>query len=456
MSTAMGDRIRATLKENPQRRDEFIEWYTKFKRTLEEETKADCEAALGLNIPTHELPFETLVPGDTWFSRFLDVTKDFESPKVFGFLASLVVFGQLVGARSWILRGGQKMWVAPSALLMSPAGEGRRSTICDFAVYQVGVPAGLPVIADSMSYEAMGDTIKDMTKDGHPPEVLIYAGELSTLLGKGSYGESIIPKLTDIIGKTTRVEWNTVKRGKVLFKSPCVNALWTSAPDWMASNIPSIAFEGGTWSRFLFGVVEGRDQFVTWTDPIDSGTLRELIQDLMALTRAAKGEVFDKPNGSAYKWYHEWYQAHSRWVRFGDLPDRRMRPYYSRKHDHLLRLAALLSLAAGEGGSFTEERFQQSLNILDWLEKRMPQAYSSMSLNPWASVQKKVVEVLKSSGGSMDHSRLHRRLYRDIPMAADFRVVMESLIQMGIVRGVMTPGGKGNQYILVRNLGEGS
>jgi hypothetical protein len=370
-------------------------------------------------------------------------------------MASLVVFGQLLGSRAFIRRGGGKLWCGLSALLISPAGEGRRSTICDFATYTIGRPAGLTVLSDSFTYEAMGDELQKQVDKGGKPEALIYAGELSTLLGKGSYGESIIPKLTDIIGKTSNFQWTTVKRGKIEFKEPCVNALFTSAPDWLAENIPSVAFGGGTWSRFLMAVAEKRDKFVTWSQPVTQDQLDRCIAHLTEYTSGGPYE-FGKPTGDAMEWYNEWYQRHSRALSAGELGDVRLAPYFSRKHDHLLRLTSLLTISAGEKAVFTRSRFEQALAIMDWLEYKMPIAYNAMALSPLAQAQQKVIQVLERRGGSMDHSRLHRAVHRLLPLASHFKEVMYSLQEMGSVKGMRNPTGRGMIYVLRKRLDDDS
>ena len=248
-------RIKAELTaiergEGKTTRATLVEWLQRYEKTFEVAELTELQKALSVE-GTQEPEFHSLVPKG-WFKELMTWTNQTESPSSFYFLSAACMIGGLIGRRICIDRGTYRIFPALSGLILSPAGRGRRSTACDLVIYELGRPAGLNVIADSFTYEAMGEALTEMEK----PEALIYVGELSVLLGKGSYGESIIPKLTDLIGKTSTFEWRTVKRGLVEFKEPCLNMLATSAPDWLAANIPAVAFGGGFLSRFLVAVTQ--------------------------------------------------------------------------------------------------------------------------------------------------------------------------------------------------------
>ena len=438
--------------------DGLIEWYERFGKKYTADQRMEIADALGVEKNLKDVPFTEIVP-DGWLRDLLELVKESESPSPFYFLAALSVLSQAVGRKVMIDRGTHRLGLDVSALLISPAGRGRRSTACDFVVYEIGEAAGINVIADSFSYEAFGDALVESVGDGKVPanrrivgpKALIYAGEMSTLLGKGSYADSIIPKLTDIIGKTSRFEWRTVKRGgKLAFYAPCVNACFTSAPDWLVDNLPPIVFGGGMLSRFLICVQDQMERVVTWGDKISDSRKLEVVNGLKKLMKQMG--TFGKPEGAAYKWYDSWYQTHSAKYLSGDIPDERMGPYFSRKHDHLLRLAALLTIAAGEPFTFTVAKFDQALRILDWLERDVPKAYARMALNPVASAQMAMCETLKKNGGLMEHARLQRKMFRHTPLREQFNSVVESLISMGVVKPVPSMTGKGRSYHLASTL----
>lgn len=444
--------------QQAEQKAELHGWFTRFEKRLEPHEAADVRAALGLSQSLSDVPFRELVPPG-WFADLLKIQEESESPAPFFFLAGLTVFSNLVGRTLLIDRGNHRLGLDISALLISPAGRGRRSTACDFVVYEIGEAAGLTTIADSFTYEAFGDSLVTSSPNGLDkdtrqckfPRALAYAGEMSVLLGKGSYADSIIPKLTDIIGKTTKFSWTTVKRGgKVEFVNPMVNALFTSAPDWLVDNIPAVVFGGGMLSRFLICVRDQPEQVVTWGKPIDEDQKRRLVNQLKVLTRPAG--LFPRPDGSAFKWYDEWYQDHAARTLRDEIPDERMAPYYSRKHDHLLRVAALLTLAASAPMVYTVERFEQALRILDWLEVDIPKVYSQMALSPVAAAQQAVCRALTRAGGMMDHSRLQKRVWRVCPLKEHFNAVIESLVEMGVLRVHKNIGMKGRSYHLVKNL----
>lgn len=424
-------------------REELIEWFEVYskKKEFSKGEENELRKALGVDTPDPDAPFAELVP-DGWFADVLELVDEMESPRPFFVLAGMAVMGSLLGRRVYIDRGTHRVLVAPSIMLISPAGETRRSTACDFMVYDLGKPAGLTYVADSFSYEAFGDALAEIQDKTTEARALIYAGEMAVLIGKGSYGESIIPKLTDLIGKASPFHWRTVKRGQVEFAKPCINALLTTAPDWLADNIPAVVFGGGMASRFLMCVQERREKAVAWGEALDKDKMLKVSMGLKTI--AGQVGVFSKPEGKALDWYTGWYMEHSKQLDFGDVVDERMRPYLARKHDHLLRLSSLLALAAREPMVFTVKRFEQALRMLDWLEKDVPKAYSAMALTPQAVAGRAVVKALSGAGGTLDHSTLHKRVYRQCPLATHFREVVQSLIEMGaidVIKGMNKKGG---------------
>lgn len=456
MGSVVADQVRQGLKSGKSRGD-LVEWFEQFGHKYSKDEQRDIRHELGLKVDTSLIPFRDLVP-DGWLADLLDLQGEAESPTSFFFLAALSVMSNIIGRNVMIDRGTHELGLDISALLISPAGKGRRSTACDYVVYKIGEAAGLNVIADSFTYEHMGDQLiasceSKPTRENpraYKPKAMLYAGEMATLLGKGAYADSIIPKLTDMLGKTTRFNWGTVKRGKIEFFCPMINALFTTSPDWLAENIPAIMFGGGTLSRFLVAVEDGPERVVTWGRKLDVAAEQRLIIQLLEIKKI-HGR-FEKPDKIALAWYHEWYQTHTKKTLKGEIPDERMAPYYSRKHDHLLRLTALLQIAGSGPLKFIVPRFEEALTILDHFEKNIPKAYAQMALSPIAAAQAAVVTVLKRSSGMLDHARLQKKVYRHCPLKEQFASVMESLVSMNIVKRIPNLSRKGNCYMLIGDL----
>jgi hypothetical protein len=432
-------------------RRDCIEWFNKERHTMTEDAIEEIGHLLELTpdqvCPLRERPFRTLVP-DGWFKDVLDLVHQSESPSPFYFLAACTVLSHLIGRKVMIDRGTHRLGVDVSALLISPAGRGRRSTACDFIVYDLGITAGAKVFADKFTYEAFGDAL--LSDEGSDPRMLVYAGEMSTLIGKQSYGESMIPSLTDMLTKTSKVSWGTVKRGYKTIENICVNALMTSSPDWLVDNIPAVAFGGGLMSRLLVCVQDGSEQVVTWGDAIPRESINASVRDLRRLGQTTG--TFGRPTGAAFSWYDNWYHEIAKQIERGDLPDERMIPFYARIHDHLLRLTGLLTIAAGDDLEFTVERMEQAWSIIGWTMEDIPKAYASMGLAPIQAAQHAVVAALEKNSGSMDHSSLHRRVYRHAPLAGHFREVMSSLIDLGVVGTTKGMSGRGTVYYIIQTL----
>jgi len=98
------------------------------------------------------------------------------------------------------------------------------------------------------------------------------------------------------------------------------------------------------------------------------------------------------------------------------------------------------------------DRMEQALGLLNWYEGKLPLAYSSMALGPIGQAQHAIVRALERSGGMLDHSTLHKKVYRLAPLAGQFYEVMRSLIEMEVVQETTGMTGRGKTYILKRGL----
>jgi hypothetical protein len=127
-------------------------------------------------------------------------------------------------------------------------------------------------------------------------------------------------------------------------------------------------------------------------------------------------------------------------------------PYYSRKHDHVLRLAGAIRMAKGGQMTFTVEDLEAALALVDRFEEDVHKVYSRMALSPWAAAQAQIMRVLEENKGQMQHSALHKRMYRQLPLAAQFTAAIESLLHMGVIREGTGLSGRGKVYTMVEDL----
>jgi hypothetical protein len=123
----------------------------------------------------------------------------------------------------------------------------------------------------------------------------------------------------------------------------------------------------------------------------------------MAL-RLVKGEVTMHP--TAREWYIKWYKKHHHSTVFDD----KFAGYHERKPDHLLRVAFLMRVAQNGGLLLDYTDLQAALEILDWLEAKLPSVFEGVVSSQAGAVHQKIITLLRVNGGRMIHSALLRKM----------------------------------------------
>lgn len=179
--------------------------------------------------------------------------------------------------------------------------------------------------------------------------------------------------------------------------------LGASTLEWFVDALPREAFSGGFMSRLLFVVQEDTDR--TYAIPVrPEGHLFEGLREGLVALREIRGEVTMHP--TAREWYEKWYRKHHHTPVFDD----KFAGYHERKPDHLLRVAFIMKVASDGGLVLDYGDLQAALNVLEWLEKRLPNVFDGVASNAFGATHHKIVALLRQGGGRMTHSLLLRKM----------------------------------------------
>lgn len=309
--------------------------------------------------------FYNLVP-EGWFKDYLDVMVGMnnEMPLPFHFLAAAVVLGQGLGFKCYgKLDKGVRIYPNVNSILLSPAGKCRRGEGTKFAA-KVARLAGLNVHEGAATAEGLFEELRDENNPAGQGNVLLYVEELSVMLSKASYMQTMIPLLTKgLLNSGGPIEHRLKGQGKLVIPRCNLSALFTTAPDWFLTTMPEEAYGGGLMSRFIPCYLDSRE--VTHVDPnaddSDDEAFAKLARELLLLLKnAPKGHVKMTPD--AAKFFVDWYAGNEK----KEVLDARMEPHRNRAPANVVRMAMLLSLAAGES-TITLGKLKSAIALLDWM-----------------------------------------------------------------------------------------
>lgn len=337
-----------------------------------------------------------------WLRDYLIYTQINEARDSLHFYSALAVMGHLIGRSIWFNLGVKKLYVPMSAFLLSPAGQGRRSTAISTAT-TIGKLAGAAVLKDRMTPEGLLDWLQMY------PSTLVVADEAGTVLNKTDYMQQMPQILCSLLDHPD--DFSTkLKAGYVQITAPTVNCLIGCAPDWFETTLPKSAVGGGLLSRMLVVHEDGKKGSFPFPEDLVLPTVaaemrKKLVQDLATITRLVEGEVRFEAG------------AKEQFVAFYNDNDRllagcheKMAAYYSRKSDHVKRLCANLLVSSGKPLVVDKDILDRALTLLALTERGMKEAYRTAGLERPGQLQMKVLKQVQQKGGEIQWSLLLRSM----------------------------------------------
>jgi len=218
----------------------------------------------------------------------------------------------------------------------------------------------------------------------------IISSEFSSLIQTSP--EAMYEILTDIFDNKAKFDWSTWSHGEMSVKNPVINLLAATTPAWISAQPPEYFVGGGFASRILFVFEEKPRQKEIFYDHIDQARMKVLEDGLLAdLVHIAhiKGEC-EPVDSKTKEFIREWYKTKS-----DKSDDEKLRGYYGRKHVHALKVATLFSLATQDDLKITKENFENALKLLEDLEDKMPQVFSSIGTNQYSQVMESILYFMK-------------------------------------------------------------
>ncbi len=361
-----------------------------------------------------------------------------EGPDLFHFWCGAVVVACALNRKVWVDKQFYKVYPNLQVILVAPAGRCRKTFSSSIAVELVRELDLLPVIAEKITPEALAYALKVESSEQNSMG-LIYAPELAVFLGKQKYNEGLIALLTTLADCPSSFVSQTRGGGRIYLRNVFIAMLGASTPDWLATAIPETAFGGGFMSRIVFVCLEDSPKVFPFPQPPPFS--KDYLKNTLLKIQKLEGEfvLTDRARGLYEAWYlvarHE-----------QKLDDWRLAGYYERKPDHLLRLATVLA-ASQLSTEIDVDVLDSALRVLSVTETTMPQAFSQLEMSQVGKDHLRVVRALTRAGGRMSHSAL-LRLNLPYMNGAQFRLLMSSLVEAGVVEEVRNPLTREHFYVL--------
>ena len=373
-----------------------------------------------------------------FIQNYLENTTNQESPELFHLWTAVSIIGAALGRKCLIPRGYFNCYPNQYIVLVSESARCRKSVAAGIGV-KLYKKAELPyLLKGKITASALSRQLHDNYKEFEESASFIFSPELGKFLSSDSYVSGLMTAITDLYDCPEEDEYKTKTQGVDLLKNVFLQILGCTVPSWLAT-MPSDMVEGGFSSRTIF-VVQNKPRPPIPRPKLPQDLEELLIHDLKEIHQI-KGEFKLTPQAETY--FDEWYIRDYNKI---DQVDVRIKAYYGRKGEHVLKLAMALSASRTDTREISHVDIENSLMFLSQVESLMPQAFSGVSFSSATRHMDRIKTQIEGNGGKIEHAKLMKMNYINMDRE-ELRRILDTLLEANIIR--MEIAGRKRTYILL-------
>lgn len=401
-----------------------------------------------------------------FISDFIYYTRGFETPTLSCIWTALFVMASAIKREAWISWAPKPLYVNQYIIIIGPAGIVKKTT----AVSSVGLPIlrkfrnyladrnvyamkGVKVVKDKTTPEALLDSITPDKKEGHDfylvdtngewlkgsdgkavkycrtSEVSLVVSELSTLLTKRSYSDSMTQILIDLYDCHDDWDWSTLSRGTITLKKLHTTMLAGTTVDGLRESIPRAAMGDGFLSRTIpVYVPDTRREYPRPFVPKLAPSEDELAKRLAWVVERTMGPY--ELDRKASDTFNDWYSKFKRGLR--ENPD--VAGSLSRMDVNVYKTALLMKAQRyeSEGNLIGEDDLLDAIRLLDLTYSSFSFLRSQVDPDELVATSSRVLQYLrrKTRKKGLTRGRLLSALHLKADMAT---LALEELVARGSV-----------------------
>lgn len=350
------------------------------------------------------------------------------SPEIFHKFTALSTVAGALRRKVWVeVPEIYRLYPNQYNVLIGPPGSMKGSAMRVGQKMLMELP-GFDYSVDSISREKLIQDLQQSLNMGDCA-LTVYSSEFTSMFAIS--GPEMANFLTDIYESQDKWSYRLKNQASVTVTNACLNLQACTQPETMAKALPIHSVGLGLTSRIAFAYAEiPRDR--DWKpkkDPAQTELRRLIVNDLQVMT-TLNGEFTH--DAEADKFYNQWYREHQQnphaWTK-----DDRLKPYFSRKHTSINKIAMCLSAMRRDDLVITMRELREAFALLAEAEKVMPMAFSGFGVSSTAAPMAKIVEILSATGEPMAYSELLSYLKRDV-RRQEFDEILDTLVIMNNVR----------------------
>lgn len=334
-----------------------------------------------------------------WSESFMEYTENSEAPVLYRKWTSLSLIASAL-QRKCYLEWDSRKYANMYIVLVGPSGC-RKGTAMNPGM-DLLTDLGVNVSAEATTREALIrklekssqteiDEESDTVMSTHS-SLSIFSQELTVFLGYNN--PQLMADLADWYDCRNRWTYETKTSGTDEITGVFVNLIGGTTPELIQSALPLDAIGGGLASRIIFVYADRVPKLVPFPFRTDAeDRIKEKLESDLNIIRGMKG-IFTL-NKEALSFWGEWY------IKNADNPpfaDSRFSGYISRRPNHILKMAMLISASRSGDLLITREILEEAIDLLKRTEVLMPKTFAGFGRSELASTINKVMKTIKMNG----------------------------------------------------------
>lgn len=361
-----------------------------------------------------------ILPEKGFFHDYAQFTLESEAPLSYHLYCAVAGVAATVNRRVYMDMGNHKLFPPFGVFLLGSSGI-KKTSAGDILISLLRESGLTPIYAEKLTPEALIDGMRGGNATG-----VVYAPEMTVLISKQKYMESIIPLLTRFMDSPDIWNSGTIMRGKAELRDVGITCLMCTTIDWFMKNTPETLFGGGFIARNIM-VMEEYSPRIKPLPPAENHQLRRKLLIDLARMYALEGQAHlsSEAREAHIDWYHD--------NKMQAAPQTELfETYYSRKPSHLLRIALCLHVGTHFDIEVCEECWLRALRILEFTEEKFQLLGGKMFKSPFGEDQDLILRILEQAGGEITHTQLLRRISYKMGTRS-LSVIMANLREMRLV-----------------------
>lgn len=324
-----------------------------------------------------------------WLKAYMDYTRNQESPDLFHLWTAISCISVALGRKVWLERGAFRIYPNHYVFLVAATAQCRKSTAAHIGKKLIDKAKIAEVSAEKLTDAYLWRQLHEIASQSGSSVMFSFADELKNFLRPDDARSGVITTLTTLYNCPDYIKSGTKTAGVDSLTDVCLNLLAATTPKDFSTIIPSGSTESGFVPRVHIvhqEVPRPRISEPTLVEELEP----KLIGDLVEIAKL-RGEI--RLIGEARGWYNNWYEEE-----FNPPRNEILDGWYGRKHDYVLKLGMVLSVAEKEDLILKEERYLvKALEYLDQLEVFMLSMYDGVESTPSLRYSDSVLQQVRSA-----------------------------------------------------------